>query len=275
MRRITSLIILNLFVILHAGILAPESAFAFSATETFDTGLGQFDTVVGNTSNGNSFGFSNTSHAGGTAAEVGGTFARSTSLNLAYVADTSLGGTLGATTDLQMNGRFTVTGENNGDNEILVGFFDTNASDFDNSFTGLIILNPSISTNFNTGITNNGTSGSLNSILTRNTPYPFSLELNRSTGKLSGNIAGVNYSLTVTNTTTYDAFGIGSGGSLSSSSSNTINAYFDNLTYTAVPAPSSLIVIALGFGCLVFCQIFRRPAGIRQDIVHRQKSSRT
>ena len=275
MRRITSLIILNLFVTLQAGILAPESALALSATETFDTGLGQFDIVVGNTSNGNSFGFSNTSNAGGSAAEVGGTFARSTSLNLAYVADTSLGGTLGATTDLQMNGRFSVTGENNGDNEILVGFFDTNASDFDNSFTGLIILNPSISAQFNTGITNNGASGSLNSILTRNTQYAFSLGLNRSTGRLSGNIAGVNYSLTVTNTTTYDAFGIGSGGSLSSSSFNTINAYFDNLIYTTVPAPSSLIVIVLGFGCLVFCRMFRRPAGIRQDIVHRQKSSRT
>ena len=82
--------------------LFASAAHGATVTEAFTGGLGGFDATVGNTANGNNFGYSNTNFAGDTAGELGGTFARTNPD--AYVADTSLGGNVDATKAFQFGG---------------------------------------------------------------------------------------------------------------------------------------------------------------------------
>ena len=98
--------------------LAPRSALA-TTTETFDTGLGQFDAAVGNTDGGNNFGFSNTGNAAGTPGEIGGTFSQNA---VGYVADTTLNGTLGWTDRLVIRARVR-TRAGGDDQAAILGYF--------------------------------------------------------------------------------------------------------------------------------------------------------
>src|SRR5205085_2221647 len=91
--------------------------------------------ALGNTQNGNAFGYSATNFTGGLSAagEAGGTIARTT--NLAYYADLTLGGMPSLTQFLHASGELAVTDYafNNG---IRIGFFNANATTGPIAFVG-------------------------------------------------------------------------------------------------------------------------------------------
>jgi hypothetical protein len=104
-----------------AATLLTVTAAAQTRTETFDTGPGNFNLLVGNGANGNSFGFSSTNNTGlSPGGELGGTFARGTRL-MAYAADSNIG-TLSRNDLLQFAGEIFLTDEDF-DGSLVLGFF--------------------------------------------------------------------------------------------------------------------------------------------------------
>lgn len=95
---------------------------AGTITENFDTDPGW--TTTGTGSNGNSFGYTTTSFAGGQVGEGGGRFTRSAFVR--YYADTDLGGGLGLGESFQASGRLDVTAFNFPDfgPGLILGHFD-------------------------------------------------------------------------------------------------------------------------------------------------------
>jgi hypothetical protein len=111
---------------------------ALSTTETFDTAASATShgwVEYKSRANGNNFGFSNTSNAGGTAGEGGGTFKRVSSANAGYYADTALGGTLGLNDAIFASGKLKIA-NSTADGHWWLGHLGT--SGFDGSTKNLV-----------------------------------------------------------------------------------------------------------------------------------------
>lgn len=256
---------IRLFV-LPVAALAPAISFGATVTETFDTPPANW-VGSGNTADGNNFGFSNTDNTGGAspAGEAGGTFARSVALH--YYADTDLGGTLSLADPLELSGEFDILANRGFDGAFGVGFFNTatpNPVDTPDgnpatleipNFIGLVFAEPSGSPDFR-GLGQvrlaDGTTRNTNIVASpTNADRTFSLSYDPATGTLSGDIGGAPVSVTLTGGelatgATFDAFGLYAGVGTNAQPSLQADAFFDNLTYTVVPEPAALSLLALG-----------------------------
>ena len=173
-------------------------------TETFNTGLGAFDGLRNANANGNNFGFSNTALAGSAAGEAGGTFARTTRADIAYLGDISLGGSLGQFSPLTMKGKFFLqTGTFDGG--LFLGY-----ADLLNPGTrlGIDFAEPggSVAPNWRVRATINGQTSDLVPVAPDKV-QTFDLAWNPATAKLTGTIAGQSIAIATTvGDALYDSF---------------------------------------------------------------------
>lgn len=241
---------------------ASPAAFGVILTNDFSTDPGW--TGVNNTSGGNNYGYSSgTSQAGGSAGEVGGTFARRGTED--YYADTFLAGNgfaAGGNSTLRMahqaSGRFDALNVATMNNVVEIGH--RSASTTDESFLGLVVLESS-STHVRVGAAVVLSSGtplfSPFQTVPINGDYAFSYSYNPSGGAFGdGQLsllvtnASVAHSFSVDLTSSQrdsvvlDAFGI--GGLRVNNTSNQGDVFMDDVIYTAIPEPSGLALLALG-----------------------------
>jgi uncharacterized repeat protein (TIGR02543 family) len=212
---------------------------ASTVTETFDSAESATTngwTGVGNTTNNNNYGWSNTNDAGDAAGEAGGIFARSAGIR--YYADTN-GGTLTRNNTLTMSGKFVLLNDNF-DGNFRIGFFNT--ADVPNNFVGIEFSEPTptVADPFRGFAAVGGTGGaSTDTIpLTPDTPLTFNLTFTPAiaadgSGTLTGTVGETAVNVAVAaGSGSFNAFGLVSGG-FSNQNQKTAGCYFDDLTYTA------------------------------------------
>ena len=226
-------------------------------TQTFDTEAAA--TAAGWTQVGTSSAYSNTDFTGGTspAGEAGGAL-NAVSATRDYYADTTLGGTIALTEDLQASGEFRLRQSSNNAESGFVGFFDTTATNFGNS-VGFILLDG--------GATDSRIRASARlddgtqvlggtSFVAHNVDLTFTINWDAATRGLQYQVFnGVTLIATdtlvlsvgeVAGFDSIDAFGIGTGSDASGNLGTTVEAYIDNLEYTNVPEPASLALVMVG-----------------------------
>jgi hypothetical protein len=208
-----------------------------TVTETFETETSTTQngwTGSGNTASGNNFKWSNTSTVSGSVGEAGGSFARSVSYR--YFANTSIG-TYERTNTLRMQGSFKLNNQDF-DGNFYLGYFKIGAQSA--NFAGISIAEPSGATSnpFRASASVNGTGGASSAQinLTQDALLSYDLTWNGNadgSGTLSGTLAGTPVNVAVAaGSGSYDAFGLMVGGSSSDNiNQNTINCFFDDLTY--------------------------------------------
>lgn len=252
---------------------------AATVTENFDslasvTANGW--TGVGNTSNGNNFGFSNTNNVlgAGFSGEGGGTFVRS--LPIVYFADTNLGGSLSRSGSLTASGSFRLSNADF-DGGMFVGFFNTSNLSLPVRYIGLTIAEPSGATsNPFRGLgaihSSDGTVTNTSIInLAQNVTHTFNLTWTpgvSGSGTLAGTIAGTPISITQSGIhpdDLFNAFGFGSGllSAAPTFTPNTNPSFFDSLTYSVVPPAPEPNTAMLLLGILGMRAIKKRH-GARQ-----------
>ena len=240
-------LVVGFAVVLCLGAPVWAKAAVVTLTENFDSGVGKFTVAVGNTANGNNFGWSNTAFASGTAGEIGGTYSQG---GLGYVADTALSGTLTYTDPIIIKAKaYSLNGGN--DQWAGLGYFNYtgNASDANRSglmagvgffqgggfSRGMVVLNGDWGTPFQ---------------LTSNTfdidlALSFDPVLNQVT--FGGTVNGQAVSRTTTAAPTFlKATAFGTLSAYSNGSPPSATAYFDNIQYSAVPEPSAVTLLAMG-----------------------------
>jgi hypothetical protein len=170
----------------------------------------------------------------GSVGEAGGSFARSVSYR--YFANTSIG-TYERTNTLRMLGSFKLNNQDF-DGNFYLGYFKIGAQS--TNFAGISIAEPSGATSnpFRASASVNGTGGASSAQinLTQDALLSYDLTWNGNadgSGTLSGTLAGTPVNVAVAaGSGSYDAFGLMVGGSSSDNiNQNTINCFFDDLTY--------------------------------------------
>jgi hypothetical protein len=248
-------------------------ATTLTRLETFPSdALDQFVEVGDTHAGGSDFGFSATNNVGLGAGEAGGTMARSHTIR-AY-ADIDLGGTLQRNENLHVSGSFRLANiDFNG--ELMIGFFNT--FDLDSAgglpFIGLGIWEPGnffppfdptgtmfrgFAHVFETGHSVDGfpAAASESLLLEPNVTHAFSLDWianPNGSGTLSGVIAGVPVSATLSTTVmdTFNAFGVGVGLNFDSNDTQRAQFFADNLVYSIIPEPSSAGSLMIGVATLL------------------------
>ena len=206
---------------------------AGTITETFNSDLGNFDTAVNNRANGNNWGWSNTSNAGGTAGELGG---REKRTGDDYVCDATLGGSLTESDVIIMRGKGWLR-DDSADGVFFVGY---RAVGGGSGSLGISITEPKEYTSgrFRMELQAGGAESNTFWPAPDDTPFEFDLSYNPVTEVLSGTING-QFATTADNGTvgsfSVDAFGV------FDTSSDVREQYFDfafdDLEYT-LPAVS-------------------------------------
>jgi hypothetical protein len=246
----------------------PAAAGAAVQTEDFTSDPGW--TGVGNTTNGNTFGYKGTSNAGGAAGEAGGDFVAHTA-GTDYYADTTLGGTLSQQNVLSASGRFTVAQTPNvNDGQFEIGWFDTTPSSlFDNGpFEGIVMhIREQTTTTYRVNVRVGDQRSNASDIpLNVNTDYRFELSydpnaLGAGLGQARIDIFDASNNFLVFNDTPsfsstgtpwqMNAFGMLTADTTADTDSG--EGYFDDLEYTiaAVPEPASLTLMGLSALALV------------------------
>jgi hypothetical protein len=247
--------------------LGQLSGHAASAWETngFTSSLGNWSLELNNTANGNNVQWVNSSHAGGAAGELGGTFTRHTSL--AYEARYFDGATFSLNDELWARGSFAFTNTGltwNGLNPYVAYF---NTADVSNNRFGFRILEPTSggTADYRARLRVNGTQQATTAALfVQGTAYDFEFHwvpsgLNDGSGTYSGNIGPYTFTniYAAQPVGSYDAFGIYWAES-ADQITNTVDGFFDDLEYLVpVPEPSAIWLGALGLVTLGVTQRVR------------------
>ncbi len=253
--------------ILTTFLAASASSQAAVFIENFDSGLGSFDLVSGNSVAPNNYGYKATNNTGGASAagELGGAIGRygTDATPRSYVATSSILSTAGSDTSLELSGEgYLQTGTFDGN--FQVGYLNTGNT----SLLGINFGEPGggSGTAFRAALrmVTDGNSALMGTTIfvPVETAFTFSLTWVASTGVFSGTIANQSVNLTSTafaadTTTKFNAFGLQArhDGSVTPASSLATGAdtAFDALGYTtaAVPEPSAALLSIMGLTALV------------------------
>lgn len=230
-------------------------------TENFDTDPAW--TVVGSGVNGNDFGYqSGSNNAGGDVGEGGGRFTRSTFET--YYADTNIDGVLSLDEPLQASGKLDATSFQKPDfgTGLTIGHFDTpgNArvgitfTDNSTGFGGQLFWHATVALDDAT-IVGSGQVVPFTTNVDRTWSYTWepSAGVNGGgllTATLSGPGGGTQLvDLTPSERTMVSpmgAFGIRSNGAINAAPGERLDLFIDDLSYTVVPEPSTLALLAIG-----------------------------
>jgi hypothetical protein len=246
----SSWIVLALATVLGLG--AETASAQFSRTETFDEGLGAFDTEFGNQSNGFEFGWSESTYAGGEPGELGGLFVRvnepTGDLSMPRILDTA-----SFVAPVDLNQPFSASGWMQLDDESDAAGLDVNLGFFrENNPTNeriVIRILPNGSNVWRFRMAVNGASGTrldgppaFDSV-----PLAWSFVWTPSgagngTGTATGSVTDGTTTLELpsplvgANAAQIDAFGVWANSASSTDLARTQRMYFDDVTYT-VPEP--------------------------------------
>lgn len=198
--------------------------------ETFDGGLGEFDTEVDNRSGSSDWGWSNSNNAGGTAGELGGKEKRSGG---GYVCDATIGGSLKENDSIIMRGKGWLKNIN-ADENFFVGYKELGKV---GSKVGIAITEPKSDTSgkFSFFLVAGGAQSDTCWPVADGTPFEFDLSYDPDTQVLSGAING-QFATTADNGTagkfSVDSFGVFE--TTRFARSNYFNFAFDDFEYTVV-----------------------------------------
>ena len=260
-------------------------AWGASRTENFDVDPGW--SVLGTGINGNDFGYrQESSHAGGSPGEGGGRFTRSEFVK--YYADTNLDGTITLDTPFSASGRFDYAQANNPDFGYtnMLGYFSTIGDSYVgigmnyDGHAGWIYWRGVMSLDAGTEVTD--WERLPDTPIGPNTDRTWSFSWDPSGGSEGGGLLTVALD-EVSNTAeltpalrskafAVDAFGWRGGVSPSSNPAQYADIFFDDLTYTVVPEPSSVAMVFMGAFTLIafaFCHCTHssRGTGLRVEVV--------
>jgi len=207
---------------------------ANATIETFDTDLGQFNDVAGTRENGQDWGWSDSSNAGGASGpgELGGTFQRTDTWP--HAVDTTIG-TFQPTDTLVIKG-CAVMSDINWDGGVDVGYF--RQSDSSHNKLGFSLSEPK---DGGPRIFLQVGPGNYYLHTTVEWDVPFTFDLTYENGTLSGTVNGVSGSLSG-NPGEVDSFGVGVG--MMGPEPLQVNVFLDDLEYT--PEPATLALLGLG-----------------------------
>ena len=239
-------------------------------TETFDVGPGWVS--LGSGSNGNDFGYQpGTSHAGGSAGEAGGHFTRSTFIR--YYGDSDIGGILSLNEPFSASGRFDHTARNTPDfgTPLIIGHFSTSGLakigiDFTDNGTqnlhwGLRVIFDDGRLDFNDGGSIAGPYPPIAPNVDRTWSYSWDPTAGANgVGQLFAAVDGLTTSIDFTpeqraRGITLNAFGFSGvpAGDGRDRPNYYADMFIDDVTYTVVPEPSTVVLAALGLlGLAVF-----------------------
>ena len=244
-------------------LLGPVSGNAamFWETNKFDTGAGNWAITYNNTANANNVDWLNSNLAGGTAGELGGTFARHTS---SAFYGRLLDSTITFNDAMHWRGVFSSTNTYaNWNNSVFIGYFNTTEAlaDSEVNYIGWRNREPTTSTSTTEGFRSRariGVQGNLsspNGQYLQGQSYAFDVEwvpsgLNDGSGTFSGSIGGWSFSQAYAAQSSgpgFEAFGIWWDESAIDPNIK-FDAYFDNLEYLVpeVPEPSAIALTFLG-----------------------------
>lgn len=226
------IIVLALVMLLAGNVFA-----TLVRTETFDTGLGLWTDVLSNTSNNQNFGWRNSSNAGGTAGELGGTFARNTSNgNPAHIWDSSIG-VMPTAAELTIKGVAKMAQLTTRDGGIQVGYF---VQGNHNVKVGFSYSEPATGPRIFAYA-----GGGSQVVYTAGNNQVINFDLTFTSGVLSGTINGVEINVVGAPVSGLNAFGIALNNSaISGTKVRKCTAYFDNMGYT--PEPATIALLGLG-----------------------------
>jgi len=192
------------FLIVGLCLAGAASAKTIIITETFDTGLGNFDTEVNNRANGNNYGWSDTNNAGGTAGELAGREKRSGVL-YDYVCDATLGVFLTDSDTIAIRGKGRLKNDN-ADGVSLIGY---HAISGGNGRLGILLEEPKDYTSgrFRMTLVAGSTESQEYWPVPDDTQFEFDLTYDPDTRVFSGTIYGQSVSLTDVGSFSVDAFG--------------------------------------------------------------------
>jgi len=211
-----------------------------SVTENFDTTLGTFDGSKNPAAGGNNLGFSNTANAGGKPGEAGGTLARTTLADAAYIGDLTLGGLLSQSEPITMRGRFFLE-SGTFDGDMFLGYADT--SNLGNRL-GIQFTEPGgdFRPNFRVRVRVNDSTSAIIGVAPGR-PWQFDLTWDPAAGTLKGTVAGQAINHTASpGAAQYDAFILGTFGAGSNNPSQNGKLLVDELTYNIVSDAPALVV---------------------------------
>ncbi|MEO7300794.1 MAG: Calx-beta domain-containing protein [Verrucomicrobiota bacterium] len=247
-------------------IIADNDAPAVTqATEPFDNAsdvLAHGWTGVGNTNNGNNFGFSNTDNTGfgSPAGEGGGVLART--VNVSYYGDTTLGATFTLTNTLHADGELAITAASTSplyDNAVMIGFFNSidGGAVLRKNVLGLTIAEPvgggqgTYRARPTFALSDGATvqPSAVISLTPGNSRYKFAADYNPTNGvngqgrltvqvfnSSGASLATLTQDLTAAQRNTgasFNGYGLLTGGLGAANSGDAITLYFDQLTYSA------------------------------------------
>lgn len=214
----------------------------------------------------NYFGWTNTSYAGGTPGEAGGTFQRIPDLGAGYYADTDLGGVLGLDDSLSASGRLIFTNNVNFNANIYLGHFNTNGfAGLNNCFVGLLFNENSVTNlkvwaymRLQDGTVRSSASSTATLTNIAYFDYNYNPNGNSGLGQLVVNLRDSSSNVLATQTLNLFAGDKDTGAQLNSWGAsegalpfgvNTIDMFWDNVSYTRMPqaaaAPADLSYTAL------------------------------
>jgi hypothetical protein len=218
-----------------------------------------------NGQDGNSFGFRATNLTGGSSpsGEAGGTIARTP--NLAYYADLTISGSPNFGYSIHASGELAVTGIGAFNNAIRMGFFNSANTTGVVEFLGFQVAEAQSSSGllqvFPTIIQSNGAIHQTDATLrvSVGSTYTWLSDWNPGASQMSVQVfdsAGASIGISsltlgpsdIATGISLNAFGLMTGAIGQADPSNTADLFVDNLTYsfTAVPEPSSLVLVFLG-----------------------------
>jgi hypothetical protein len=223
-------------------------------TQSFDTNPGW--ATVGSGVNGNSFGYLVTGRAGGTAGEGGGQYTRSTTTR--YYGDTNLGGALTLNQPFSAGGKFNPTAFSAPDigTGLVLGHFAVGGV----GQVGIVFNNDASNLYWRAYVRfNDGTDvNTLANVIGANVARTWDYTWNPAGGAQGGGLLTVDVSGPGGGTqtidlnpaqralgSTVDAFGLSSRPAVSSNSGQFVDLAIDDLSYTAVPEPSALVLVGV------------------------------
>jgi len=248
------------------------------ALETFNSGLGNFTTTYGLTDNGFNMGWFNTGNASGVPGEIGGLVQRynwpssPTAPNMPRILDTQSFATqpLNTLMTISASGKMYLNNPGSAGTDLNLGFWNYSNPDPGAERIVLRIHSPSGGGWRFRPADGVGSGSRVTVVPSESIPLDFSFTFTPS-GLLngSGTITGWIYNGSTTtplvsynvgaNSYSLNSFGIWVDSAGSTDPLQYQNMYFDNLTYTVVPEPSSVLFLSLGAGLLLVARNkFRR-----------------
>jgi hypothetical protein len=257
----------SFFTIGTALLMGLSTANADLVYNDFATGLGTWTTTYGLTGNGFNLGWSPTGNASGVGGEVGGLVARyaaPSSPSAPYmprILDTQsfAGGNMNLNYSIYMSGRMFLQNVANANSDLNFGYFNTVDADTGTNRLVMRMHSPSGGQwRFRLAAGQQSTSRvTVNGLESVGVDFGFSFTpsgVNDGSGSFTGYVGAVNIGTLAVpaNSFSFDSFGLWVDSAGNSDPAALQNMFYDNVTFTIVPEPSTALLGSIGAALLLW-----------------------